>query len=415
MGSTTYYQSTITARELAGVARTAGELEDWTSWSIFERFQRKLAITRVRREIVPYLVKTRDRFFGAFIILVFEPNVFEFEPMTSDALPTGLVYGHAAERMGFLTIEGGSLVTLDGQHRLVSLREVINAGDELKGAYRDDVASDEVSVMFVRHESFEKTRRIFNKVNRYAKQTSTSDNIITSEDDGYSLVTRWLVEDTPPLGLTGPYPPLGITDASGEPIVDWEHDRLKIESPKFTTLSHLYQTVRHILDANGIRNFDEKHRVNRPPDCELIAAYQASAQWWGSVLAVFDNYRLATESPILIPALRRGRQSLLFRPVVQVALFHGLSLAVRRGVDLHEAIRRATRIRWSARSKIWVDVIIGSNGKMKTRTEAVRNAGHLVEYLIAGSLLDSVEIGRLEGALRDETDRPRYRLPKAYG
>ena len=131
MGSTDYFQSTMSARELAAVAKTAGELEEWSTWSIFERFQRDLNVGRVRREIVPYLVRTRDRFFGALIVLVFEPEVFEFEPMVPASLPAGHVYGRAASKMGFLTIDGGSLVVLDGQHRLVSLREVVNAGNEL--------------------------------------------------------------------------------------------------------------------------------------------------------------------------------------------------------------------------------------------------------------------------------------------
>ena len=143
------FQSTNSARG-AAVAKTAGELEEWSTWSIFERFQRDLNVEGVRREIVPYLVRTRDRFFGALIVLVFEPEVFEFEPMVPASLPAGHVYGRAASKMGFLTIDGGSLVVLDGQHRLVSLREVVNAGNELTGPFRDDVADDELSVMFIR-------------------------------------------------------------------------------------------------------------------------------------------------------------------------------------------------------------------------------------------------------------------------
>ena len=105
--------------------------------------------------------------------------------------------------MGFLTIEGGSLVVLDGQHRLAALRGVTTAGPDLKGEFVDAVADDELSVLFIPHESFEKTRRIFNKVNRYAKPTSPTDNIITSEDDGSAIVTRWLVEEEPPLNTQG--------------------------------------------------------------------------------------------------------------------------------------------------------------------------------------------------------------------
>src|SRR5206468_953140 len=133
-----------------------------------------------------------DRFFNALIVLVYEPESFEFEPLSKTVPGLPAAYRKSAEQMGFLSIEGGSLVVLDGQHRLAALRGVTTAGPELKGEYVDAVADDELSVLFIPHESFEKTRRIFNKVNRYAKPTSPSDNIITSEDDGSAIVTRWL-------------------------------------------------------------------------------------------------------------------------------------------------------------------------------------------------------------------------------
>ena len=414
MGSTDYFQSTMSARELAAVAKTAGELEEWSTWSIFERFQRDLNVGRVRREIVPYLVRTRDRFFGALIVLVFEPEVFEFEPMVPASLPAGHVYGRAASKMGFLTIDGGSLVVLDGQHRLVSLREVVNAGNELTGPFRDDVADDELSVMFIRHESFEKTRRIFNKVNRYAKPTSASDNIITSEDDGYSIVTRWLVENDAPLGLVAPSPPLSALDRDGEPLVEWRLGQLKITSEKFTTLTHLYQTVEHILAAEGMDRFGERHTVNRPPDADLERAYRSAARWWQLVIDSFDCYSEALERPSSIQRLRASESphSLLFRPAVQVALFHGLSLAVQRGLQLEEAVQRAALISWQGGSEVWVGIIIGSNGKMKTRAEAIRRTGRLIEYLIAADLMAEAEMYRLEADLRDEADPAWYTLPQ---
>ena len=172
MGSTEYYQATVRARELAAVAKTAAELPQWTSWSVFERFQRELAERRVQKEIVPYLARTKDRFFNSLIILVFEPLDFSFESFGDAAPGLPRAYRDAAAQMGFLTIEGGDFVVLDGQHRLAALRGVTTAGPELKGEYVDEVANDELSVIFIPHESFEKTRRIFNKVNRYAKPTS---------------------------------------------------------------------------------------------------------------------------------------------------------------------------------------------------------------------------------------------------
>lgn len=413
MGSTTYFQANLKARELAAVAKTAGELDAWKEWSIFERFQRDLALKRVQQEIVPYLVRTKDRFFGALIVLVFNPDVFEFEPLHKSGLKGGKLYKEVAERMGFLTIDGGELVVLDGQHRLAALRGVVTAGDEVQGKYRDQIAEDELCVMFIRHESFEKTRRIFNKVNRYAKPTSPTDNIITSEDDGCAIVARWLVERDPPLGLKGPQPPLRCTDAVGEPIVEWRSTKLEASDTKLTTLSALYQSVEAILAAHGISDFDERHRVNRPSNAELEAAYIAAANWWTAVTTQLEPLAAGLKSPSLIPIYREraGRWSLLFRPVAQVALFWGLEGAVRRGISLEQAIERANKIGWSASNPMWIDTIIYANGHMNAKTQGIRLAGRLITYLVAADKMTEAEVKQLRSDLSDARDYP-VKMPK---
>lgn len=414
MGSTEYYQATVKARELAAVAMMAAELPQWTTWSVFERFQRDLAQKRVEKEIVPYLVRTKDRFFNSLIVLVYGPEVFEFEAIADRAPGLPRAYKSVAEQMGFLTIDGGSLVVLDGQHRLAALRGVTTAGPELAGDYVDAVAEDELSVLFIPHESFEKTRRIFNKVNRYAKPTSPTDNIITSEDDGAAIVTRWLVEPSPPLGLSGPLPPLNASDGSGEPLVEWRQQVLRPEARKFTTLSALYQMTQTILIADGITGFDEKHMVNRPSDQQLSRAYTFVADWWHTTLIQFTPYRRAIARPSVLPDLRdyKAEYSLLFRPIGQVAFMHALVGAVRVGRDLVEALEFAEDQSWSASDPLFTDTIVYANAHMATSDYAVRLAGRLGTYLIAGDLLSDREIQTLEADLRDAKGNPAFRLPQ---
>jgi DNA sulfur modification protein DndB len=420
MGSTPYYQANMKARELAAVAKTAGELEAWKDWSIFERFQRDLATKRVEQEIVPYLVRTKDRFFGALIVLVYAPDVFEFQSIESMGTKPPAAYRAAAQRMGFLTIRGGELVVLDGQHRLAALRAAVtDDGSRFDGPYRDAIADDELCVVFIHHETFEKTRRIFNKVNRYAKPTSPSDNIITSEDDGCAIVARWLVEKNPPLGLSKPIPPLAQVDFDGEPLVEWRSTSLGSKDRKFTTLSALYQTVEAVLEANGIKNFDEKHRVNRPTDDELTRAYKLAAKWWEAVATGLDPVADALAKPGRIPDMRQynAASSLLMRPVTHVALFRGLADAVvKYGVPLDEAVELANRLRWKASDPMWQDTIIYANGRMNAKAPAIRLAGRLITYMIAGS--EMTDFAKL--ALRSDLAEAKglyaaYELPKAIG
>lgn len=413
MGSTDYYLATVKARELAAVAMMAAELPEWTTWSVFERFQRELAQKRVEKDIVPYLVRTKDRFFNALIVLVFEPAEFEFESLSETARHLPHAYKGAAEQMGFLTIEGGSLVVLDDQHRLGALRGVLTAGPELIGEYVDQVAVDELSVLFIAHESFEKTRRIFNKVNRYAKPTSPTDNIITSEDDGSAIVTRWLVEESAPLGLADPQPPLNASDGTGEPIVEWRQQSLKPESRKFTTLSALYQMTLIVLSVDGLAGFDEKHMVNRPSDEQLAHAYTVVANWWQSVLTHFTPYRRALKLPSMLPDLRayQAEYSLLFRPIGQIAFTHALVGAVRLGRSLEAALELAEDQGWSAADPLFTGTVVYANGHMATSEFSIKLAGRLGTYLLAGDLMSDEEVQRLQMEMIEAKGDPEFSLP----
>ena len=123
MGSTEYFLASLTAGELVTRVRTAEEvLHDWDHLSIEDRIQRNINRKRLLEEIVPYLAGHPDRFFGSIIVLL-DGNV-EFEPL--EKLQTiGGIYALQAEKLGFLTVRDGNWIALDGQHRLVALRELI--------------------------------------------------------------------------------------------------------------------------------------------------------------------------------------------------------------------------------------------------------------------------------------------------
>lgn len=398
MGSTSYYQVAIKARDLASVAIPVGELIEWRQWSISERFQRELAMRRIQEEIVPYLVRSADRFFGSLIVLVYKPEDFHFEPLEAAGVKVPAAYRSQLERMGFLTISGGQLVALDGQHRLVALREVVAGRNEVEGEFSDAVPDDELCVVFVQHESLEKTRRIFNKVNQHARPTTRTDNIVTSEDDGYAIVARWLVDSDPPLGLSAPKPPLRLLHpTTGEPLVEWRSTSLGTNQEALTTLDTVFQTVEIVLEANGLSNFGEKDRVTRPGEAQLEKAYMWAADWWSSVLQGIDAYARVVDKPYLIPDLRKSRakEGLLFRPIAQVALFKGLAAAVVAGRRLDDAVQLANKIDWRPDSDIWRDVLVRANGAVIARTEAKNLAGRLIGYLLAGTLMEKRLVDRL--------------------
>jgi DNA sulfur modification protein DndB len=380
MGSTTYYEALMTAGELVRSVRPARETDDWASASIDERMQREVNETRVRKTIVPYLAQHPDRFFGSFIVLV-QRGTIEFEPMNEIAKNLPAAYRKGADNMGFLTIGSEDLVALDGQHRLVAFRDVITAGGSMLAP---DVGNDEVCVLFIEHETAVKTRRIFNKVNRNAKPTGKSDNIITSEDDGYAIVTRMLLDRD----LDAPLSSAGDRGSESE-LVNWKSNTLSKGSTKVTTLSALYETVTDILTDAGFEDLSEKDSPVAPPEDVVNAAYEVAAEWWEALLTM-DDLAKAVADLSAIPEMRLD--SLLLRPAGQIALVRGLTLArqLSRGqLEREELIRRANKVDWVASaSSYWRDVMVKPNLKMIARKEAYDMAARLLAYLIASEYVD---------------------------
>ena len=392
MGDTSYYQTTMKARELVSVVRAASEMDSWATMSIEERLQRELNQKRIDEEIVPYLVKSRDRFFGSLVVLVFEGKV-TFEQIEKFGAKTPEAYRSEAKNLGFLMIDGGELIVLDGQHRMAALRNIIQEKTIIEGAVcRAEVPSDDISVIFIEHENNEKTRRIFNKINRYAKPTSRGDNIITSEDDGYAIVARKLLD----VGA-----PLGLKDSKKELIVNWKSNTLSVRSKQLTTISAVYETVKLILAHEGFPHFDEKSRVNRPGEDELDAAYEVVESWWSSILSKMKPYQeaLADTTPpqegikdvSRIPKMREAGESysLLFKPVGQIAFVKGLIMAIQRKVDKNVAFDRANKCDWKLASDVWENIIARPDGKIIAKKEAIELTSELIAYFLSYDKMES--------------------------
>ena len=385
MGSTTYFQTTMKARELAGMVRPARETDGWASQSIEERMQRDVNIARIRKTIVPYLTEHPDRFFGSFIVLA-QGESISFEPIGDIIKDLPNAYRASSAGIGYLTINSGELIALDGQHRLIALREVITGGGGTEfEKYASQVADDEVCVIFLQFESVQKTRRIFNKVNRNAKPTGKGDNIITSEDDGFAIVTRRLLSEE----RNAPLSAVALSDGSKRDLVNWTSTTLPRTNLSITTISVVYESVRIILTYSGFHGFSEDENPVAPTEVALESAYEVVDGWWHEVLSL-PVFRRVLEDPGLIPDIRYSTddpESLLLRPVGQIILFEGLVLALERAkgaIDLKDAFRRVKKVDFSARvGNFWSDVAVRPDGRMIARKESYVMGARLLAHLIA--------------------------------
>jgi DNA sulfur modification protein DndB len=274
---------------------------------------------------------------------------------------------------------------LDGQHRLLALKKVIKG--EVIGSCREDVPNDDVCVIFIQHESNEKTRRIFNKVNRYAKPTSRGDNIITSEDDRSAIIAHQLLSEGAPFGVKA--------RGSSDVIVEWKSNALAVRSTKLTTISAVYETVKLILKGENVALDPNNH----PSEEELNHYYETVEEFWSVVLEGLPPYREVLEDSSRISQMRKDDQpySLLFKPVGQLALFRGLIAATRDNrLKLGEAVRRASQIDWQMSSKTWTNILVAPSGSMLRGEEPPVQGGKLIHYLIAADKMTEEEIADIE-------------------
>lgn len=380
LGNTTYYEANMKVRDLVQAVRPPKEMDRWANLGIEERMQRDADMKRIKNQLAPYIVRNADRFFGSIIVLVYNGEVV-FETMADLANKVPAAYKQIAQKIGFLTIDGGTLIVLDGQHRLLALR-MVQQGD-VEGEFAAEVPDDEVAVIFIDFEDDVKTRRIFNTVNRYAKQTSRGDNIITSEDDGYAIVARRILRDGNPLGArkTG-------KAVKAEDVVEWKNNTLTVRSTRLTTISVVYETVRLVLHAHSAPKLDPQ---NRPDEDELDRYTQWGCDLWDTLLEHMEPYKAALQDPSRIPGMRadEAKTSLLFKPAAQIALVEGILQAVAVGkLTLIEAVKRANKIAdWSMGAPIWKDTIIKAGGTIDAGNDARSRMAQLVCYLVAADKL----------------------------
>jgi len=386
-GSTEYYLARMKAKELSERLTIPKELESWDDMTIEERFQRNIDYKRVRQHIAPYLANDEDRFFGAFIVDIYNSADLLYEPLDQIAPDLPGLYANASKSFGFLHFGGGEvLVPLDGQHRLAALRFAITGKDEKNNDIAGmspnfDVANDDVSVIFIYHDA-SKARKIFNKVNRYAKSTSRADNLITADDDIVAVITR---ED--------------IAQLIEDRLINYQSNTLSKTSPCFTTLSTMYDSSLRMLSEV----FNTKIDTTVLPDLVTQKLYRDELKSiWEVLLSKFDMFKLALSDTSEGGDEKRCeiRENFLTgKPIVQLSIVIAM-MRLRQPIDDHgsrlsveEICRRFNLIDWKVDNPVWQRVLLNGERIVSGR-QASLLAGRFIAYL-AGELLEDVELKAL--------------------
>lgn len=378
LGNTTFYETTWKVVDLVKSVKPPTELEGWAGFSIQERIQRDPDLKRIKQDLAPYIANSEDRFFGSIIVLVYDGEL-TWESISAFAKGIPAAYKSGTDKLGFITIDGVTLVVLDGQHRLLALSDVYKG--DIPGPAAANIANDDVCVILIQHESDIKTRRVFNVVNRYAKQTSRGDNIITSEDDGYAIVARSLVDDDDVFGRRQ-------VKTEMKDFVEWKSNTLAKRSLAFTTISAVYESIKLVLQHHGIEALKEQQR---PTDEELEKYTQLAKSFWETLMTKIDVYKKASDAIGSIPDMRgdEAASSLLFKPAHQIALVDGLMRAAKESkLSVEVLAERVNDVSdWSMTNPMWTGIIMKTGGTIDAGQDARRRTSALIAYLVAADKL----------------------------
>ena len=398
-GSTEYFMITMKANNVASQLEIPKDMPDWSELELQERFQREINFNRVRKLIAPYLANDPDRFFGALIVDVLNPEGMEFEPL-DNVLPSRNVpqlYQTAAQAFGFLTLSGGEmLVPLDGQHRLAAIKFALSGTDErgnsIEGVNPNtDLANDDVLLIMIKHDDPSKGRKIFNKVNRYAKSTTKAENLITADDDIIAVIARDI-----------------SNELVGSRLVNYKSNTLSNTAPQFTTLSTIYESTKSILEEN----FGRISIVALPSPAEQNLYRSTAKDHWERILrgvTVFDRALIDGEESGDQGRKDIRRTILLGKPVAQLTLVQAIVrlLASDMGdgsrLSWDDVLARVNDLDWTNENPIWQNVLLLGTRVVSGKT-AVNFASRFISYYL-GETLSNEEVGQL-------TDLYRVRFPE---
>ena len=406
IGTTDYWVTTMKANDLCRSLTIPKSMEGWDNLSIEERYQREINVRRVRREIAPYFAMDKDRFTGSLIVAIMNDDDVAFERVTEVAKRMPALYRTAASGLGLLTLSGGEvLVPLDGQHRTKAIQYAISGRDDEQKdipnlEHDPSLANEDIVVILIRYET-EKARRIFNKVNRYAKGTTKGQNLITDDDDAIAVILRRNI----------------VGDLIDSRLVRFQGANLNKGAVEFTTLATLYDASREIILLKG-----HKIKPSSVPDPSTRALWKDElVPLWKRLFADLDHFRLATDDPTETGDVKRREiraTSILGKPIGQFAVVRA---AVRLlhdpefgRADLSLVIERLNQVPWSTAKPIWQGVLM-SGTKMKSGKTARRLAGDLIAYLVAGQRWNEGAKAKLVESIRKnlpENQAQRYQLPQ---
>ena len=324
-GDWVYYPTLMKLKDIAERVKIAEEI--YQSKTLNDMVQRWIKKNR-GKEIRDYLLKQDQRFFNSLIVAVYDgdPSWYDITRIESndqfdaEDIPEDVVAG-----IGILGLNGEEkLFTLDGQHRLIGIKEALKEKSEL--------GDDELAVIFIAHHTDsagkERSRRLFTTLNKNAKPVSKGGIITLDEDDTMAIVVRRLVSENPMFvenrilnNATNNVPTSNLTCLT---TIGNLYDLLKILFAKIYVISHKNRPLDIENELTKMRLSDGILNTHYENACDY---FKRLAEVFPSLTEFFDDSDYAT-------IVRRYRHSeggsVLFRPIGLTIITEIVSTLVKK-------------------------------------------------------------------------------------
>ncbi len=417
LGSTVYYIAKMPVEELVNSVGLAIELPEWKDMTPDEKMQREPDINRVVNEICPYLIEDQDRFFGSLIVDIYSGfENMKFDPISKYVKDDiTFAYDVSMQDAGFLSLPGKErLIALDGQHRLLAMKLCLKGNSAISAVMlgnkkmtpqmlaleaHPELAEEEVSVIFVEHRDNMKIRKIFNKVNKYARQTGRGQNIITADDDVYATIARRLFSDGSVLEKVGK-----------NELVNWKSNTLSQRSKQLTTVSALYTIAETLSKDKGW-----SAKVMPSDEDEIEEVFDENTEFWTELLNgmdVYQEYLNLTRKDKPISNLRD--QNLLMKPVTHMALAHVAYFAKKHDVVWADVVEKLNKVNWSMDNSVWFNILVipAKKKKVITGKESIRAAGMVISYMVMSDEMSAAEVEEVKEIISNATNAQSNDLPE---
>jgi DNA sulfur modification protein DndB len=375
MGDWTYYITKMKFGEVASQVELAEDIH--CSKSLDEAIQRDIS-NRVK-DMTEFLLSEPQRFYGSLVVSIYQGDP-KFYPLTIDE-KNGIV-DSVDHSFGLLKMDGSqTYFALDGQHRLESIKNAVKENPDLK--------SEEISVLVLKHDSSKegmvRTRRLFTRLNRYAKPTDGRTNIAIDEDDCVAINTRELVKKFKPFKEI-------IKEGAGKQISNSDKD-----NKYFTTLVSLYETNIELCSGFMGFNLDKKFLSKRPEDNLLDDMYYFLKNTWNLLIEKITVFKEITQGEKPGVYRKPDGGNVWMRPISQLIFATFIKRVLLNGGSVNQAIDFLIKTPCELTDEPWVNIIWNPDTKKIVGAKSERN--FIVEVLCHISELAIPSINK------DEIDR----------